>query len=184
MISRQLTQRPRNAMKGHYMTNPFAPTAAAEKVAAAEPATEKVAAPASTKKTEDKPSAGFGDPFASPSGVGDGERITDFIDRLLLIKPTEYIPKMATSKGETDAVRIDMAVLDDSEEPGRVVAGVLLFQQALKREARTVLDGPQLYLLGRLRVGETRTGNTLYTFDAAEEDEADMARKFLKVRTL
>lgn len=157
------------------MTNPFASSAPAA------PAETPAAAPVDTAKAEPKPSLGIGDPFASPTGIGDGERITDFVGNLLLVKPTEYIREMNTSQGKTDAVRVDLAVLDDSAEPGKIVVGVLLFQQALKREAKGILEGDLPYLLGRLDKGKTGGGNTLYTFQPPSEEEADVARKWLKL---
>lgn len=153
------------------MTNPFGKSAAAkEKPTIASPKGEN-AAPATS------------DPFASPSGVS-GEYITAFVGNLLLVKPTEYVPEMNTSKGKNDAVRVDLAVLDDSEEPGRVVTGVLLFQSALKREAKAVLDSPSPYLLGRLVKTTTGGGNTLYLFEEGEDADKDLARQFLAAATL
>lgn len=160
------------------MSNPFAASSTA-----AAPADEKTAV--DTTKTEaPATSLGMGDPFAAPVGIGDGERITDFVGNLLLVKPTEYIKEMNTSQGKTDAVRVDMAVLDDKDEPGKVINGVLLFQQALKREALNIFEGPLPYLLGRLDKGKTGGGNTLYTFQKATEADVDLARDFLEGRAL
>lgn len=125
----------------------------------------------------------MGDPFATPKGIGDGERITDFIGNLLLIKPTEFISQMGTSQGPSDAVRVDMAVLDDPEEIGKVVIGVLLFQQALRREAKAILDDPmKMYLIGRLHKGKTGNNNDLYTFTTPTEEEINLARQFVAAR--
>lgn len=146
---------------------------------AAKPSDED-AAPAKTRaKAAEKPAdLGIGDPFASPTGVS-GEYITEFIGNLLLIKPVEWVEKMSTSKGENSACRVDLAVLDDADEPGRVVPGVLLFQTALKREAKAILEGPLPYLLGRLNKGKTGGGNDLYTFLEPDEDEKNLARQFI-----
>lgn len=153
--------------------NPFGKSAAAkEKPTIASPKGEGAAAPAAPS-----------DPFASPSGVS-GEYITTFIDRLMLVKPTEYIPEMNTNKGKNDAVRIDLALLDDADEPGRVVTGVLLFQTALKREAKAVLDSPSPYLLGRLIKTTTGGGNTLYLFEEGTDEDKALARQFLAAATL
>lgn len=159
------------------MTNPFAAsTATAEAPAEAKVETTKPAA-------EQPANLGMGDPFAAPTGVGDGSRITEFVGRLLLVKPTEVIAEMNTSQGKArDVVRADIAVLDDAEEPGRIVEGVLLFQQALKREAKAIYDGPLPYLLGRLDKGKTNGGNTLYTFQEANEADVTLARQFVEAR--
>lgn len=171
------------------MTNPFAAPAATAPAPAA-PASTAVVDPVSTAPatppaqiSTDKPkNLGMGDPFAAPKGIGDGERITDFVGRLLLVKPTEFIEKMNTTQGPSDAVRADLAVLDDPDEPGKIVIGVLLFQQALRREAKAILDGPLPYLLGRLHKGTTGNNNTLYTFQEANEAEIALARQFLAAR--
>ena len=164
------------------MTNPFAASTTAPAGGPTTAATES--APKAEPTTTAPASLGVGDPFATPVGIGDGERITDFVGRLLLVKPTEYIKEMNTSQGKTDAVRVDMAVLDDPDEPGKIVIGVLLFQQALKREAKNIMDGPLPYLLGRLDKGKTGGGNTLYTFQPASEDDIALARQFISVKTL
>jgi hypothetical protein len=166
------------------MTNPFAAAVSAPAAAAPAPAVETAkpaAAPAPAPAAGTPGSLGIGDPFAAPIGIGDGERITDFIGNLLLIKPTEYIREMNTSQGKSDAVRVDLSVLDDETEPGKIVVGVLLFQQALKREAKATLEGDLPYLLGRLNKGKTGGGNTLYTFLVPTEEDADEARKWLKL---
>lgn len=180
------------------MTNPFAPAAPpsttdAPAVAPAPvyeapvyQAPAQTAAPVEPAPPAPKPEApknlGLGDPFAAPKGIGDGERITEFVDRLMLVKPTEYIKEMNTTQGRTEAVRIDMAVLDDPVEPGKIVRGVLLFQQALRREAKQILDDHKVpYLLGRLNKGKTGGGNTLYTFLEASPAEEDLARKWLSM---
>lgn len=179
------------------MTNPFAAATTASAPAEAPAETPAYQAPeytapasnttpAADAPTEDAPkNLGIGDPFASPAGVGDGSRITEFVGRLLLVKPTEIIDEMNTSQGKArEVVRADIAVLDDAEEPGRIVEGVLLFQQALKREAGNIYRGPLPYLLGRLDKGKTNGGNTLYTFQEADQAGIDLARQFLQVKTL
>lgn len=151
--------------------NPFGKSAAAkEKPTIASPKGET-------------PAPSTNDPFASPSGVS-GEYITSFVGNLLLVKPTEYVPEMNTSKGKTDAVRVDLAILDDADEPGRMVTGVLLFQSALKREAKAVLDSPSPYLLGRLVKTVTGGGNDLYLFEEGEDADKNLARQFLAAATL
>lgn len=162
-----------------HMSNPFAAAAGATATA---PTEDKAEAPAvDTTKTEAPANLGLGDPFAAPAGVGDGSRITEFIDRLLLVKPTEVIDEMNTAQGKArDVVRADIAVLDDPEEPGKIVEGVLLFQQALKREAKKIYEGPLPYLLGRLNKGKTGGGNTLFTFQEANEADVALARQYIE----
>ena len=162
------------------MTNPFMNSATATA-----PAEEKetATAPVDTAKTEAPADLGVGDRFAAPAGVADGSRITESVDRLLLVKPTEVIDEMNTAQGKArDVVRADLAVLDDPENPGMIVEGVLLFQQALKREAKKIYEGPLPYLLGRVNKGKTGGGNTLYTFQEANEADVALARQFIAAR--
>jgi hypothetical protein len=77
------------------------------------------------------------DPFKSGSDGGAG--ITEYDGQLLLVTPTEYVESMSTSFGDTDAVRVDFAVLDAPD--GVVeVEDTLVFQRmlisALKRQAK------------------------------------------------
>lgn len=140
-------------------------------------------APPSTVKAEEPPKdLGMGDPFAAPSGMS-GEFITAFVGNLLLVKPTEIIESIQTAKGTArNVVRADLAVLDDPNEPGRIVEGVLIFQTALKREAARIYNGPLPYLLGRLNKGKTGGGNDLYTFLEATKDDEHLARQFVAAR--
>lgn len=158
------------------MTNPFASATATAEAPAEETKVD-------TAKAEAPANLGMGDPFAAPTGVGDGERITEFVGRLLLVKPTEIIEEMNTKQGKArNVVRADIALLDDPTEPGKIIEGVLLFQQALKREAKAIYDGPLPYLLGRLDKGVTGGGNTLYTFQEANEADITLARQFVAAR--
>lgn len=77
------------------------------------------------------------DPFKSGSSGGAG--ITQYEDQLLLVTPTEYVESINTSYGDTDAVRVDLVVLDGPEGPDEV-EDTLVFQRmligALKRQAK------------------------------------------------
>lgn len=125
-----------------------------------------------------------GDPFADPVGVS-SEQIKDMVGSLLLLKPTEYIPSMTTKKGVTDAIRADVAVLDNTQEPGHIARGVLVFQVVLKRELKVVLDGPDTYQIGRLVMGAETDGKSApYLFQIATDEEKNLARQFLAVTRL
>lgn len=77
------------------------------------------------------------DPFKSGSSGGAG--ITQYEDNLLLVTPTEYLEVFPTSFGDTDAVRVDLVVLDAPDGPDEV-EDTLIFQRvligALKRQAK------------------------------------------------
>lgn len=76
------------------------------------------------------------DPFKS--GASGGAGITEYDGQLLLVTPTEYVESIATSYGETDAVRVDFVVLDAPDGPEEV-EDTLVFQRilisAMKRQA-------------------------------------------------
>lgn len=169
------------------MTNPFA-NAATARTATPPAAQPTFQAPASKPAVQTQKAApaesqgtGFGDPFGQPAGPGSGEKITDMLGSLLLVKPTEYIEEMSTTSGDTDAVRADIAILDNTEEPGHIAEGVLIFQQALKRDLRKIMSGSQPYLLGRLDRGQAKGNKSApYIFVKFTEEEAALANQFLQ----
>lgn len=77
------------------------------------------------------------DPFKS--GASGGAGITAYEDQLLLVTPTEYVESISTSFGDTDAVRVDLVVLDAPDGPEEV-EDTLVFQRilisAMKRQAK------------------------------------------------
>lgn len=167
------------------MTNPFEKAATAAATATAEQPAAPAAQATPPAPAETKPDLSMGsggDPFASPVGLG-GDRIVDMVDRLLLVRPLEIVPEMSTVQGKAyRVVRSKVAILDDPEEPGRVADNVLLFQQALKREATDVFNGPKHkpYLLARLSVRKLANQNTLYEFLDVGEAERRLAAQFLE----
>lgn len=167
------------------MTNPFANATRTATPPATQPAFQAPAAkpepkPAPATKVESA-GTGFGDPFGQPAGPSSGEKITDMLGCLLLVKPTEYIEEMSTTSGDTDAVRADIAILDNTEEPGRIAKGVLIFQQVLKRDLRTIMDSPHPYLLGRLDRGQAKGNKSApYIFVKFTEEEEALAHQFLQ----
>lgn len=170
--------------------NPFAAAAPArtETPAAPAPATPPppAAAPPAPAAAAPAPSTiSAGDPFADPVGVS-GDNIKDMLGCLLLLKPTEIIPTMATKKGTaTDVVRTDIAILDNTADPGYVARGVLVFQTVLKRELGIVFHGPDTYQIGRLVMGaETEGKSAPYLFETATEADKVLARQFLAVTRL
>lgn len=170
--------------------NPFAAARSATPAAKTAPATKK-AAPAeqmfetaeSTKPAAAERTAGQ-DPFAMPSGPGSGDKITDYIGELLLVKPEELIEGLSTSIGVSDAIRVDVAVLS-GDAMGTTSEGMLVFQTALMRDLKKVLNGPSPYLLGRLGKGVAKQGKSApFIFNQPDEEEMELARQFLAVNTL
>lgn len=76
------------------------------------------------------------DPFKTGSAGGAG--ITEYAGQLLLVTPTEYVESMKTVHGDSDAVRVDIAVLDGPDGVEEV-EDTLVFQRmlisALKKRA-------------------------------------------------
>lgn len=143
---------------------PAAPAAPAWTPPAAAPAPPAPApaatpfAPAAGAPAGASPDLGFGgaDPFSSPSGIS-GEKITQFEGQLLMVRPTEVIEEMKTSRGVAkNVIRCHTAVLS-GPRAGEVILDMLVFQQALKRELTKVLQGSSPALLGRL--GKSRDKN-------------------------
>lgn len=164
-----------------------APTAVAPAAPAA-PAPDAAPAAAPAAPASATPDLGFGggDPFSGPSGIS-GEKITQFEGELLLVKPTEVIPEMKTSRGVAkDVIRMDTAVLS-GPRAGEVIKDMLVFQQALKRELAKILANQATpYLLGRL--GKSRDkgdGNDpAWIFVAYSDDDVSAARNWLAANKL
>lgn len=157
------------------MTNPFGTTATKGKAKAA-PATD----PFDTVVEDAAPASKGGDPFSSPGGATE-HRISDFVGELVLVKPTEDIEEMLTEIGTTDAVRADVTPLT-GPSAGELCEDMLIFQMALKRSLRKVMNGDKPYLLGRLTMGSKKPGKSApYIFAEATPEEVAIARAHLNL---
>jgi hypothetical protein len=132
------------------------------------------------------PATTGGDPFAMPTGGGSGEKISEMVGELLLVKPTEFVEGITTRLGPADAVRADLVILSDvTGRQGDVCPGLLVFQTALMRDLVRVLSGPTPYLLGRLAMGKEQPGkNAPYIFDQPTDEDMVLARQYLAARSL
>jgi hypothetical protein len=131
--------------------------------------------------------ASTGDLFADPSGPGSGEKIADLVGCLLLCKPTEFIPQFDTANGPCDTIWMDAVVLLDPQGAvvGRIADKVPVFQRALVRDLKEVLEGPSPYLIGRLGKGTAKGNKSApYLFGKATDADKDLARQFLAARQL
>lgn len=146
------------------------------------PAAAPADAPAFDTADSTKPApakATGGDPFAMPSGPGSGEKVTDYLGELLLVKPLELLENIQTSIGNADAIRADVVVLT-GDNPGHVAEGVLVFQTALMRDLKRILEGPSPLLLGRLGKGTAKAGKSApFIFEQPDEAEQTLARQYL-----
>ncbi|AWY06530.1 hypothetical protein HOT45_gp28 [Gordonia phage Trine] len=161
------------------MTNPFLNNAPA---AAAQAPTQAPAAAAAQAPIQSPVNSA--DPFAAPTGGGDGARITDDLNQALLIRPTEYIEHIQTSNtkpGEkSDAVRADWIVLT-GPNAGQVRSGSLIFQKVLKAELKRIIGSAQPMMVAWLGLGEARGGNNApYIFGAADDQTRALAMEAAK----
>ena len=161
------------------MTNPFlannaTPAAAPQAAPAAQapaPAPAQNTAPVAQGAAAigGVPSVDSADPFASPTGAGDGSKISDDLDQAILLRPTEYIPNLQTSQGTTDAVRADWIVLSGPNQ-GQVRNSSLIFQKVLKSELRSIMGTPKPMMVAVIGRGEAKGGKSApYLFAAADD---------------
>jgi hypothetical protein len=151
-------------------------------------------APAPTQAPAPAPSAasdGFGgvdtkqssDPYSvSLPTSASGVRMSDpgILDQLLLVEPVEYIPSMMTSASRepTDVLRVNILPLTGELE-GKLQEDVLIFQEALKRELKKTLQGPNRWLLAFHHLGAAKPGQSApYIFTPPNEDQVKIFEKF------
>lgn len=113
------------------------------------------------------------DPFAAPRGVGGG-KLTEALNQGVVIRPTEYIPSMNTTKGVTDAIQADWIILTGPNQ-GQVESG-LIFQKVLKSELKAIMGTPTPMMVGVLHLGEERNGNNApYLLGLADDSVRTLA---------
>lgn len=157
------------------MSNPFATPAASTPAATPAPAAETApaatpeAAPAATaavttpsQATGETPTAPAGNlsaMFATGSKAGDGAKITADKGQAVVIRPTEYIPSMTTSHGETDAVRADWVVLT-GPDAGQVREDSLIFQRVLVSTLKNLAGTATPFCVGVVGEGTAKAGKS------------------------
>lgn len=153
------------------------------------PVPAPAAQPAQAAPPEHAPAAGVTtmkrDPFSDPAGPGSGDRITDLVGELLLIKPLDISRQIKTTIGEADAVRADVGILSGARA-GEVSRGMLVFQRALFRDLEQSLNDPNAqFVLARLSIGEAKGNKSApYIFLTASDADKTLARQFLAVKNL
>lgn len=165
--------------------NPFTakrsqtPAASAAPAASNGPAFETAPSTKPEVNTTAPAAKSSGDPFAMPAGPGSGEKITDFMGELVLVKPVEYLTDLATSIGTADAIRVDTVVLT-GERQGDLIENMLVFQTALMRDLKRIMEGSSPFLLGKLGKGQAKAGKSApYIFEQPTEDDITLARQYL-----
>lgn len=145
------------------MSNPFSKTASTATATKG----EAVAPP--------KGNLGKKDPFARPSGGGDGARIKEDVGSLLVIRMKEYKASVDTVHGETAAVSADWLVCD-GENKGETRLDGLIFNRPLVRSLQDLEKGA--LFVGRLELGQAKPGkNAPYIFVDVDDDELPLARE-------
>jgi len=171
-------------------------TAAPAKAAAAPAAAKKDASvPDATNLGESKP-VGKNDPFAAadPSGLS-GYKMQYFLGQLILMHPTETgsmrTRQSTPEKPESEYAKVDVIPLTQPDkwefinreqeveeiepwEIGERLDDIIVFQQALVREAKKALDNGTAWILGRMIKGE-RKGDRSAPYilvPASDEDKA------------
>lgn len=150
------------------MSNPFA-SPAGQSAPAATPAPAAEAAPAATaavttpsQATGDTPTAPAGNlsaMFATGSKAGDGAKITADKGQAVVIRPTEYVPSMTTTHGETDAVRADWVVLT-GPDAGQVREDSLIFQRVLVSTLKNLVGTATPFCVGVVGEGQAKAGKS------------------------
>lgn len=150
------------------MANPFK-TAGATTTKDAPASKPAMTRPESSTKAEEK-TAPKKDPFARPTGGGDGARIKDDLGSLLVLRPTEFLENFTTSVGSGDVIRADWLVCD-GENAGEIREGALIFNAPLVRDLKRAVGG---LFVGRLEMGQKEIkGNKPFIFvDYSDEEEA------------
>jgi hypothetical protein len=115
------------------------------------------------------PAPRTGDPFALPSSGGGDYKFTDFVGELLLVHPIEVDVMATRISPESEFCRVDVIRLDNENERAD---DLLVFGSALIRGFKTVLRGPQEWVLGRLALGNASPGkNAPYILAAPTPEE-------------
>ena len=117
------------------------------------------------------------DLFTGPS-AGSEVKITDFVEHLLLVTPTEYRTEVPTVYGIKDAVVADIVVLDADGGP-QSHASLYLFQGRLIGQTKTKVGSGMI--LGRLGRDSTPKPGQEAAFSLSEPTEEDkqLARDYL-----
>lgn len=164
------------------MSNPFsggpktaqkAPAAAAKGKGNGKPTAAAAPAEDAEEPQALTPAAG-GDPFAQPAGPGD-YRIQDMVDERLLVRPYEEDVIKTKISDNTPIIRCDIVRLDNENEQ---CEDVVIFQTALLRTFRKVLNGDHNWTIGRLEMGEEKNGRSApYIFTRLEQEDIDHGLK-------
>lgn len=118
-------------------------------------------------------------PFAAPAAPASGIKWENLNGRLLLIEPQGLESAIATTFGETDAVKADVAVLDGNDK-GTDYKEALIFPKVLQSQLRQQIG---LKVLGRLGQGQGKPGQSPpWILQDATADDQQTGIKYLEWR--
>ena len=127
--------------------------------------------------TKQKAETTMSDPFTNPAEPTGGDRLplADVLGDLLLITVHEVVHDIETEYGKSNAVRVDVAVLD-GELKATTYADTLIFPRVLQGQLSAKVGG---MVLGRLEQGEKKPGkNPPWRLADPTDDDKETARKY------
>jgi len=118
--------------------------------------------------------------FQQPSAGGDQVKVNEIIGALVLVHVREYREGIITSFGPSDAVAVDLHVLD-GPKAGESFENTLIFQKALIGALRSAAGGQPV--LGRIGQGTAKPGQSApYILTPYTEQDAALATAWINSR--
>lgn len=118
--------------------------------------------------------------FQQPSQGGDRIEMASLLGSLVLVYVREYRDKITTSFGDSDAVAVDLHVLD-GPKAGESFENSLLFQRALVGSLRSAAGGDPV--LGRVGQGVAKPGQSAaYILQPYTDADAAIGQAWLAAR--
>jgi hypothetical protein len=119
-------------------------------------------------------------PFSS--GDEGGGKLNEFMDKLLIVTPTEFQAQVSTSVGESDMILADLVVIDEKDPTkSQVVREVPVWGKVLVPALKRILDNPgRPPAFGRLGKGKKREGgkSPAIILASPSDDEIALAIKY------
>ena len=116
------------------------------------------------------------DPFTDPAAAGAGIEWKDHKGALLLFTVSGVEPEIKTAYGTSDAVRVDVVVLD-GDGAGTEYPDALVFPKVLQSQLRSRVGHK---VLGRLGQGVAKSGQSApWQLEAATDADKAKAKQYL-----
>ena len=118
--------------------------------------------------------------FQQPSAAGDQVKIPELLGALILVYVRDYREGIVTSFGPSDAVAVDLHVLDGPQK-GEDYQNTLIFQKALIGSLRSAIGGDPV--LGRIGQGTAKPGQSPpYILHPYTEQDAAVATAWINAQ--